>query len=222
MHANRRELIVALIGSCAAPSAVAWGKPHGPVWIEVVQMLGSIGENLAAFSRSVGEIADDVIRGRDRLQRRAAKAALRRTSVRLASLIADQQQIQPVLDRYGALWRRAHRADRPASPEQLRALDAQWREAIVVIRRTAAATIAVLRELRAFDSDIVLDDAYVSLQEALAAKAGVLTTLARTPPPGDVDQLARLVEQEETFLRLRVEARNALQAVNLAIAAIRT
>lgn len=222
MRANRREIMLGFLSSFIVFPSPSQAKSSTAVWIEVVKVLGDVGESLASFSDSVGKIADGVVSGHDRLKRRAVRAALIKTSVKLTSLIADQQRVQPALDRYGELWRRFHVRGRKLSPNDQAALDLQWRASVAIIKSIAGSTTAVLADIRAFDSDIVLDDAYVRLQEALSAKVGVLSDLARMLPPSNPNQLKQLVQQEETFLHLRAEARGALESVNQAIKAIRT
>ena len=221
MQTNRRTIIIGAIANIAFPIRV-FGKPSASVWVEVAKVLGDVGESLATFSSSVGKIDDDVIRGHDRIKRRSVRASLIKTSVKLSSLIADQERVQRELDQYGDLWRKFHQKHHTLSPSERASLDLQWRRSITTIRSIASATTAILNEIRTFDSDIALEESYINLQEALSAKVGILDGLARTPAPSNPSELRQLVNDEETFLHLRAEARGALEAVNQAIRAIPT
>lgn len=222
MLTNRRVVLIGLVSSFTTLPLFAQRRSPAPVWIDVVKVLADVGESLAAFSDSVGKIAYNVIRGHDLLERRAVKVALRKTSVKLSTVIADQQRVQAALDRYGDLWRKSYGTRHQISAGDRMELDRQWRISIATIKSIAVGTTAVLSEIRSFDSDIVLEESYGRLQEALSTKVGLLDNMARTPPPSNPDELKHLVDQEETFLHLRAEARAALKSVNLAIKSIKT
>jgi hypothetical protein len=222
MQLNRRTVLLGIISSAMPFTGPLQAQRSASPWIEVVKVLGDVGESLATFAESVGKIASLVMDGNDRLKRRSVRAALVRTSGKLSAIISDQQRVQTSLDQYGDIWRRSHGSRRRPSPDDRRALARQWLESVSIIRSVVRNTTSVLEEIRTFDADIVLDDAYLALQEALTAKIGLLDSLSRMPAPNKPEELRRLVANEETFLHLRAEAKGALNSVNQAIKAIKT
>jgi hypothetical protein len=215
-------MLIGLASTLTMPPLRSQPRSTLTIWAEVAKVLGDVGSALSSFSRSVEEIADRALNGYDRVKRRQLRAALIRTSVKLTSLIADQEKVKIALDRYGDLWRTYNRAGYRITSLNRRKLAAQWQFSVSTINLIATQTAGVLNEIRTIDSDVALDEAYAELQMALTAKVGTLETLARTPPPSNPAELRDLVENEETFLHLRAEARSALAAVNRTIRSIRT
>jgi hypothetical protein len=77
-------------------------------------------------------------------------------------------------------------------------------------------------QLRADRQDLAVSKAYGALNDALAAKAGILARLTRSPAPLTGVDIQHLVDTEENFLKLRTALRGAIGDLNRFIAGIRT
>ena len=216
MRYLRREFLLGLVAA-TVPIPVDAQRVGSAPWVELLKVLGDIGDSLDTFTAAVGKITVRTVGGYTWLKDRNVRAGLVILSGRLTALIADQENVKLALDRFGDTWRRSNLHGHRPTASQQSLLSSQWDKAVGIVRVIASRTIEMLADVRSQENDVDLEDAYSDLQNALVAKGSVLTSITMMPQPDSSADIGDLVNAEETFLGLRAATRRAQQALNEAI-----
>jgi hypothetical protein len=158
----------------------------------IIKLASGIGQMIAA-----GDHAYSVVNAR------VTHDHLRDIDAKLGNLVeGSQRSLLDEIDNY------------IASAKAGRVLGSDWNAVLVAVHSVIQEIADLLGELKADHSDFVLEDARLTLIDALTEKVGVLSRLTLRGPPHTTQDLGELKSVRERLAKLRDVTRQAIRQMS--------
>jgi hypothetical protein len=171
---------------------------------EFVEVVGAAGDSLEKLTDAFKHLIVTGVQGFDGARARLVHAELVETSAFTTSLLAIQSTVPENLGRYAA--------EAPTLSAATR--ETVWRTLIGRMQKVLEQVRAILERVRDHRSDFVAEPAYVTLTEALQARAALLEKLVAMPPPVSEPELALVREAAARYGGLIAELKRARDQMN--------